>query len=240
MKTTSPDALCIIPARGGSKRLPRKNLLPLAGKPLLGYTLEAALESGKFRDVVVSSDDDEILDLTRSYSAVADRRTPELSGDMIRMVQVVEEYLGRDGVSGQYERVSVLLPTCPFRLASDVIGAFELHDRHRDAILVSVCEYDFPPQLAMEFAEDGVQLIKTDPEAYSTTTRSQSIPKAYHPNGAIYLCGVDTFLEKRTFFAEPSVGYLMPPQRSFDIDYPYQFRIADAMMQDLHDQSLDS
>lgn len=227
------NVLCIIPARGGSKRIPRKNLLPLAGKPLLAYTLEAALKSGVFLDVVVSSDDHEILELAKSLGAVADQRPQELSGDTIRFVQVVEEYLLRPGMDRKYEAVAGMLPTCPFRTSEDVRSAFDIFaQRDGDVYLLSVTEYDFPPQLALDFAEDGVSLTMRDPGTYAKTTRSQSIGKSYHPNGAIYLASVSGFLREKTFFADPMLGYLMPAERSFDIDYPYQFAIAEAMMQE--------
>jgi CMP-N-acetylneuraminic acid synthetase len=227
------NALCIIPARGGSKRIPRKNLLPLAGKPLLAYTIEAALKSGVFLDVVVSSDDQEILGLAGSLGAVADIRPEELSGDTIRFVQVVEEYLLRPGMRQKYETIAGMLPTCPFRTAEDVRRAFDLFSQQAgNGYLLSVTEYDFPPQLALDFAEDGVTLTMRDPVMYGKTTRSQSIGKSYHPNGAIYLASVDGFLREKTFFANPMFGYLMPAERSFDIDYPYQFAIAEAMMQE--------
>lgn len=227
------NALCIIPARGGSKRIPRKNLLPLAGKPLLAYTIEAALKSGVFADVVLSSDDQEILELAKSLGAVADQRPEDLSGDTIRFVQVVEEYLLRPGMRQKYDVIAGMLPTCPFRTAEDIRSAFEIFSRQAgDAYLFSVTEYDFPPQLALDFAEDGAMLTMRDPATYAKTTRSQSIGKSYHPNGAIYLAPVDGFLREKTFFANPMFGYLMPAERSFDIDYPYQFAIAEAMMQE--------
>jgi CMP-N,N'-diacetyllegionaminic acid synthase len=229
--------LCFIPARGGSKRIPRKNLLPLAGKPLLAYTIEAALQAQVFEDVVVSSDDQEILNLAASLGAFPDRRPEVLCGDMIRFVQVVEEYLLRPGMRERYRNIASMLPTCPFRTAEDVRNAFELFARQDgDRVLMAVTGYDFPPQLALELAEDGVTLAMREPETYGRTTRSQSIRKAYHPNGAIYIATVEGFLRERTFFAEPLLGYVMPPERSFDIDYPYQFKIAEIIMTELLDK----
>jgi CMP-N-acetylneuraminic acid synthetase len=226
--------VCLIPARGGSKRIPRKNFLPLAGKPLLAYTVEVALEAGVFTDVVVSSDDEEILNLAESLGAIADRRPEELSGDGIRFVQVIEEYLLRYGIRNNYENVAGMLPTCPFRTADDVCGAFNLFIRQcAEVFLATVTEYDFPPQLALDFADDGMTLRMRDCTTYRRTTRSQDLGKAYRPNGALYLAAVKGFLREKTFFAEPLLGYLMSPERSFDIDYPFQFRIADVMMREM-------
>ncbi len=224
--------LCIIPARGGSKRIPRKNILPLAGKPLLAYTVSPALEADIFKDVVVSSEDDEILELAAALGAVADRRPSALCADTIRAVQVVEEYLLRDGVKEKYKNVANMLPTCPFRTVADIRSAYDLFTKQTDDVfLTSVTEYGFPPQLAFDLDEDGRSLIMRDPATYRRTTRSQDISTCYHSNGCIYLATVDGFLREKTFFADPLIGYVMPPERSFDIDYPYQFTIAELMMQ---------
>lgn len=223
--------LCIIPARGGSKRIPRKNLLLLAGKPLLAYSIEAAKEAGVFEEVVVSSDDEEILALADTLGVSSDRRPEQLSGDTVRFVEVIEEYLLRPGVREEYKNIASMLPTCPFRTVDDVCESYRLFgQKTEDRFLVAVTEYDFPPQLAMDVAEDGMTLSMRDPDTYGRTTRSQSLGKAYHPNGAIYLATVDGFLWEKTFFSQPLLGYVMPPERSFDIDYPYQFEIAELMM----------
>ena len=149
----------------------------------------------------------------------------------MRFVEVVEEYLLRPGVREEYKHVASMLPTCPFRTVDDVRESYRLFgQRTEDRFLVSVTEYDFPPQLAMDVAEDGMTLSMRDPDTYGRTTRSQSLGKAYHPNGAIYLATVEGFLREKTFFSEPLLGYVMPPERSFDIDYPYQFEIAELMM----------
>ncbi|MDZ4700572.1 MAG: acylneuraminate cytidylyltransferase family protein [Rhodothermales bacterium] len=226
------NILCLIPARGGSRRVPRKNVLPLAGKPLLAYTLEAAIDSGVFADVVVSSDDAEILAVAREWGAGTDERAASLAGDTVPMVRVAEEYLRRDGMNTRYDHVAVMLPTCPFRTAEDVRRAAALYARQTgDVSLIAVTNYEFPPQLAMTIAEDA-GLAMREPETYLRTTRSQSIDTAYHPNGALYMASVTRFLANGTFFHEPMVGYAMPPERSLDIDYPYQFQMAEALMQE--------
>ncbi len=227
--------VCIIPARGGSKRIPRKNVLPLAGVPLLAYPLRSAKEADVFDRIVVSTDDPEIADLARSEDIEVDQRPAELCGDKIRMVEVVEEFLLRDENRDKYESVAALLPTCPFRTAEDISNAYNLFQSHPDEpFLLGVVEYEFPPQLAMEpGAEGDKRVTMVDPAAYGMTTRSQDIRKLLHPNGSIYLGNVKQFLERSTFFQERMLAYVMPPERSFDIDYPYQFQIAEGMMAQL-------
>lgn len=219
--------ICIIPARGGSKRIPRKNLLPLAGRPLIAYTIEAARNSGIFSRVVVSSDDDEILTIAEKEGAEPDRRPQELGGDRVRFVEVLEEFLPRAG--GPFNHVAVLLPTCPFRTDQDILSAYGmLIAAAEPSSVVSVTEYSFPPQFALDL--DGITARVRHPEIYAASTQSQSVEKSYHPNGAIYFAPVELFLKARSFFHDPLLAYLMPPERSLDIDNLYQFEIAEAMM----------
>lgn len=220
--------LCLIPARGGSKRLPRKNVLPLAGKPLLSYTIAAARESGCFDEIVVSSDDDEILALASQASVTADRRPSELAGDKVRFVEVLEEFLLRES-NPRYDHIAVLLPTCPFRTADDLRASFALY-RASGGFVIGVAEYEFPPQFALHLGADGHSLAMQRPEVYHTSTQSQSVPKSYHPNGAIYLGSTARFLAEKTFFAPPLHAYVMPPERSLDIDYPHQFAMAESLI----------
>jgi len=219
--------ICFIPARGGSKRVPRKNLLPLAGRPLIAYTIEAARESAIFARIVVSSDDSEILALAEKEGVEADRRPADLAGDRVRFVEVLEEYLGR--AEGGIDHVAVLLPTCPFRTGQDILAAYGmLLAAPEPSFVVSVSEYEFPPEFALEV--DGHRARVRHPEVYAHSTQSQSVGKSFHPNGAIYFAPVRLFLAKRTFFREPLLAYLMPPERSLDIDNLYQFEIAEAIM----------
>ena len=223
--------LCIIPARGGSKRIPRKNLRKLLDKPLLTYTIEPAIASGCFEEIIVSSDDAEILSLARSLGATPDARPANLSGDTTKAVEVVHEILSRPEMRDRFDAVSMCLPTCPFRSVEDVrlaVSAFQ----HADAVcprLLSVTAYEFPPQLALVEKRQGLLQMR-EPDAYDFSTRSQDIGKLFHPNGAIYISSITEFLRTGTFFGQPMLKYEMPAERSFDIDYEYQFHIAEKMM----------
>jgi len=220
-------ALCLIPARGGSKRIPRKNLLPLAGRPLISYTIQAARECALFSRIVVSSDDSEILALAKQEGVDADNRPPDLAGDRIRFVEVLEEYLLR--AAAGFDAIAVLLPTCPFRTAQDIAAAYGmLLAASQPSFVISVSEYDFPPQFALDL--DGIHARVRHPDIYAASTQSQSVPKSFHPNGAIYFAPISLFLAHRSFFRGPLLAYLMPPERSLDIDNLYQFEIAEALM----------
>lgn len=223
--------ICIIPARGGSKRLPRKNILPLNGIPLLAYTIRAAKAAKVFDKIVVSSEDKAIQNLALQEGVSIDNRPENMAGDKVTMVQVTKEYLNRIGIN-EYEQVAVLLPTCPFRTAEDVQKANQLFNTNASInFLVGVVAYDFPIQLALELEPENIVKM-VDKKGYQTT-RSQDISVKYHPNGSIYLAKTSAFLENGSFFAERMLAYEMPAIRSFDIDYPYQLEIAEVIAKKL-------
>ena len=221
-----------IPARGGSKRIPNKNLKKLAGKPLLAYTIEAAVQSELFTDIIVSSDNRGILDLASEMGVNVDLRPEHLAGDMVQSFEVVEEYLNRSDMAGKYQHVVKLLPTCPMRLPKDLVLAYKMYTEFDgDCFLVSIAEYDFPPQLALEAVKGGPTIKICEPKSYAVNVTSQTFRPRYRPNGAIYMAPVDAFLNAKTFFANPLIGYKMPPERSVDIDLPHQMQIAELLME---------
>lgn len=223
--------LCIIPARGGSKRIPRKNILPLNGVPLIAYTIKAALDSQCFDHVLVSSEDEEILAIATEYGAHTDQRPMEMAGDKVTKVQVVKEFLSRPENEGKYKNVCALLPTCPFRSAEDIQKAFAIFNQGQPPFLIGTTAYDFPIQLALTPESDDLCKMKPFFKDGYKTTRSQDIKTTYHPNGAMYIAGVDAFLEKGTFFNDHMLTYNMPAINSFDIDYPWQFELAEIIAQ---------
>lgn len=237
MSAYPTETTCLILARGGSKRVPRKNVHKLNGKPLVCYTFEAAIASDCFAEVVISTDDPEVEALARNYGITIDHRPAELAADTARAVEVVDEYLKRDP-SRNRKHVAMLLPTCPFRNADDVRAAFDIYFRHKGKLpLMAVTQYDFPPQLALT-AGTGDKALMREPEAYVFSTRSQNIQPLYHPNGAIYISSSENFIERHTFFQEEMLTYIMPAERSFDIDYPYQMRIAEIMAKEFTEGTL--
>jgi CMP-N,N'-diacetyllegionaminic acid synthase len=223
--------LCFIPARGGSKRIPRKNVRTLGDRPLLAYTIECALNAGVAAEIVVSSEDSEVLEVARRYGADPDERPLSLAGDRIRFVEVLEEYLNRESNRKRFETVCVLLPTCPFRTAADLKAAVQLHAGTPDSFVVSISAYEFPPEFACDFDNDTHALKLRQPEVYARSTQSQSVPAAHHPNGAIYVGSVARFLAERSFFAPPVSGYLMPPDRAMDLDHLHQWEIAESLLE---------
>ena len=223
--------LAFIPARGGSKRVPRKNALPLAGRPLLAWTIDAAARAGVFTRSVVSTDDTEIIDIARSAGAVIDARPPFLATDAVRNFEVLAEYLHRDDHHLDFDAVCMLPPTSPLRSAADIKGAVTLWRQAPDEILISVSRYEYPPEFAAELDATGGLHVK-HPEVYQRIAQTHLLPNSVHPNGAIYLASTRRFLEAGTFLVQPMRGFLMPPERSINIDYPHHFACAEALLKE--------
>ena len=231
-------SVCIIPARGGSKRIPRKNILPLNGIPLIGYTINAALQSGVFDEVIVSTEDKEIKDVALLLGAIVDDRPKHMAGDKVTKVQVVKDYLERNSQLQKNDTITALLPTCPFRTADHLKKAFELFtkDKNEMPFLIGVTEYEFPIQLALSRTESTF-VEMTFEDGYDIT-RSQNIEKRYHPNGAMYMATVDAFIKNGTFFNQKMNTYKMSAIHSYDIDYPYQFEIAKILAKKIENNEL--
>ena len=230
-------SICIIPARGGSKRIPRKNILPLNGRPLISYSIRAAIDSGIFNEVIVSTEDAEIKKMALNEGAKVDDRPENMAGDTVTKVQVVKEYLGRRKDLAPADCITALLPTCPFRTAKHIKEAFELFKTNPGTpYLIGVTEYEFPIQLALTDLNNSVMKM-TFEDGYDTT-RSQNIEKRYHPNGAMYMATVKSFLDKGTFFNQQMLTYKMSAVHSYDIDYPYQFEIAEILAKKIEKNEL--
>jgi CMP-N,N'-diacetyllegionaminic acid synthase len=224
--------LCIIPARSGSKRIPGKNMLDLNGTPLIGHSILAAIDSKQFDEIIVSTDDINISNFASTMKVMSDIRPVELADDKSTTIDVAIEYLQRNVNKDKYDTITVLLPTCPFRNANHIKEAFKLFNEIEDVpFLVSVAEYEFPIQLALQQKSSNlVECIST--ENY-TIPRTQDFEKRFHPNGAIYIGKVVDFLAAKTFFKDSFISYKMDYFSSYDIDYPYQMKLAKLIAKNL-------
>lgn len=223
--------ICVIPARGGSKRIPGKNIKLLGDKPLISYTIDAAIESKVFDEIYVSTDDNDIIDYSKSKNVLIDKRSENLSGDNTTQVQVIREFIERKGLSNDI-RIASLLPTCPFRTRQDIINAYDIFKKDISNPLIGVVSYDFPIQLAL-IKKNKSHLMTPFFENGYEKTRSQDIEKTWHPNGAIYLSTVEQFLKNNSFFSSTMNTYEMDALHSYDIDYPWQFEIAQYLLKTL-------
>lgn len=215
----SRRVLGVIPARGGSKGLVGKNIRLANGRPLLAWTIEAARASKCLDRVVLSSDDEAIMSVARSLGCdVPFRRPDELATDTASSIDVVLHAL--DVVPG-YDTVVLLQPTSPLRTAADIDAACELYARPPGVSCVSVSPAEQSPYLMYRVADDlSMQPLLPLP---STATRRQDLPDAFALNGAIYIADVSFLRVARTFLTTQAVAYVMPRERSIDIDTASDF-----------------
>ena len=229
MTNKKPKVLALIPARGGSRRLPGKNLLKLCGEPITVWSVKAAQQSKYVDRIVVSTDSDEIAEVARAAGAdVPFMRPNYLASDTASSLDVVKHALNELNQKGQcYEFIVLLQPTSPLRTSKHIDESFELlQSKDADAI-VGVTELDHPIELTNRLPDD------LSMKGFFTTDshlRSQDFPKRYRVNGAIYLVRVESLIKENTIFLSDRIyAYKMDREVSVDIDTPYDLKLADAL-----------
>lgn len=222
--------LCIIPARGGSKRFPRKNIALLEGKSLLSYAIESAMESDLFDEVCVSSDDDEILGIAGDYANIlALKRPEELATDSVQVKEVclyLLEYfsnLGKD-----YAEFAVLLTTNPFRTAEDIRSGYEIFKQSGSNYMMSLVPYSHPPQRAV-WAPDGFVEPYFGEEHMKQT---QLLDRLYRHDGSFIFGKTEAFLREREFYGTKVEPFFISPDKSVDIDSPMDLAWAKFLISD--------
>jgi pseudaminic acid cytidylyltransferase len=209
-------AVAIIPARGGSQRLPRKNIADFLGRPMLIYTVDAAIESGCFARVVVSTEDDEISEVARQAGAVVDLRRPELARHHVGLVDVCLDFLEREESEGrQWQNLACLYATAPMRNAQDIRATMALLEPGSCGFAMAVTSYDHYPHQALKF-EAGAKLTPMWPDVVNK--RGSDLPPLRAGNGSTYAVNVAEFRRHRSFYGPDLRGHDMPRDRSVDID----------------------
>jgi len=223
------SVLGVVTARGGSKGVPRKNVALLGRKPLIAWTVEAALASRTVDRVIVSSDDSEIIDAAVAAGAEAPFIRPaELARDDTPGTAPVLHAL--DSVDQDYEYVVLLQPTSPFRTAEDIDAAVELCAGSRAPAVVSVCPAKTSPHWMFFVGEDGS--MEPAIPAEKVIGRRQELPPAFELNGAVYVARTDWLRENGSFFGGETLAYVMPEERSVEIDTPLDLLVARAILDD--------
>jgi len=226
--------VAFVPARSGSKRLPGKNIKPLAGKPLVIWTLEAFANAPHIDQVIFSTDSQEYWDLAVRHlgqeKLVLDFRAPEEAGDQVKIFDYLKN--ARDKIFGtKYTTFAMGLPTVPFRGSNHVEAAIALH-RQRGKPVFSAVEYGFPVSFAFNMEPDGDwRSVSAGNPMETGNTRSQDQRPAYHPNGAIYVRAVADLADPnlKTLY-DGAAPYLMDRKFSVDIDNEADFVVAAAMV----------
>lgn len=221
--------LGLVPARGGSKGLPGKNVRALASRPLIAWTIAAALDSSVLSDLVVSTDDREIAAAAAEAGARVLERPAELATDDAPMMAVVHHALAAVADDTRpFTHVMLLQPTSPLRAAEDIRAAVARLDETGGEAIVSVCEAEHSPLLANTLPEDGSMAHFIRPEV--ARSPRQALGSYYRLNGAIYLASREFLGSHESFIGEGTFAYVMPPERSVDIDTELDFRIAEALL----------
>lgn len=235
MKADPRRTLIVIPARGGSKRLPRKNVLSLGGKPLICHATDVALAAGPFGQVLLSTDDDEIAQTVSNNPAITiDDRDPGLAEDKTKVIDVMLEICRRENTQPSFDVIGMLLPTCPLRSAEDVRSGFNLLNKDFDAV-VSFTEYEFSPLCAVTLEDNGRMSPSYTPSPLITgNTRSQDQAPTYRPNGAFFFAWIESLIRLKSFYTGRVRGFVMPRARSIDIDTVDDFAFAEWTIQQGH------
>lgn len=222
----SEKRIAIIPARGGSKRIPGKNIRPFHGKPVMAWSIEAALESGLFDEVMVSTNDPNIADVAKSFGAsVPFLRSEKNSDDFATTVDVIKEVLHAYAETGQsFDIGCCIYATATFVTPRKLSDAYELMQSKKFDSVFPVMKYSFPVQRSFRREEDGkVQMFYPE----HVNTRSQDLQPAYHDAGQFYFFGVKELLSKGTIFTENSGSIVISELEGQDIDNEDDWKLAE-------------
>ncbi len=235
MPVNNPKVLAVIPARGGSKGVPRKNIRMVGGKPLIAYTIDAALAvKNRLHRLIVSTDDAEIAAMAQDYGAeVPFMRPVDLGGDKVPMVPVLKHAIQTieelDGI--KLEWVLLLQPTCPFRAPEDILAALELAAAGGCDSVISVVRVLAHHPILMKKIEND-RLLPFMIEEIEGTRRQDYNPPAYMRNGSIYLTRRDNLMNNNSIWGKVIRPYIMPEERSVNVDSEMDMKLVEFMLQD--------
>ena len=225
-------SIAIIPARGGSKRIPKKNIKNFCGKPIIAYSIAAAKESGLFDEVMVSTDSEEIAQIARAYGAnVPFLRSEATSNDYATTADVIAEVLDAYAADGKtFDYFACVYATAPFLTGEKLATAMHLLQKNRAAAVVSVVKYGFPPQRA--FIIKDAYLQYQYPEFQQA--RSQDLEPIYHDAGQLYIWSCAAFKDRHSLIVPKTVPFIMVEEEVQDIDTMADWVIAEAKFQAMH------
>jgi N-acylneuraminate cytidylyltransferase/CMP-N,N'-diacetyllegionaminic acid synthase len=220
-----------ITARGGSQRLPGKNIRLLAGKPLMAYTIEAASQSSAIDRILLTTDDPLIAAVARDFGVeVPFLRPAELSTSTATSRDVLLHALQYLEDTGTHASAFCLLqPTSPLRTAADIDAAASLFYSHNADAVISACEYDHPLNWMMELGPDQ-RILHKNPLGFAPSAEQ---PKFVRPNGAIYMFQCDFYKQSEGYVGQNTFGYMMPRERSVDIDTALDWKLAEVLLQEV-------
>lgn len=218
-------SICIIPARGGSKRIPRKNVKDFLGKPIIAYTIEAAIASGLFAEVMVSTDDIEIAEIARKYGAkVPFVRSEVNSNDFATTFDVIEEVLHEyQKKESTFEFTCCIYACAPFVTSNKLVEAFQIMEQNQYDSVFPVIPFGFPIQRALKFEDKKTRFFY--PEYCSS--RSQDLEKSYHDAGQFYWMNTEVCLNKKQILTDNSGSMILSELEGQDIDNEVDWKLAE-------------
>lgn len=217
--------LAIIPARGGSKRIPRKNIKSFLGKPMIAYSIEAALTTGLFDEVMVSTDDEEIAEISRQYGAkVPFMRTAKTANDNATMEDVIEEVILKyRHLNQEFHSFCCLLATAPFITSKLLSESYRAFMKFEGDSLVPCVRFSYPVQRCLRVTDNYLRM--REPEYIHS--RSQDLEPMYHDSGQFYWMKTDIFLKEKEIFCEKACLYEIEESKCQDIDTEEDWKIAE-------------
>ncbi|MDI4652864.1 MULTISPECIES: pseudaminic acid cytidylyltransferase [Pseudoalteromonas] len=221
-------SIAIIPARGGSKRIPRKNIKEFYGKPMIAYSIEAAKASGCFERIIVSTDDQEIADVARQYGAeVPFLRPDNISDDHATTMDVLQHAISWcKNANWQFDNICCIYATAPFIQVEDLQKGRNYLTNKDVMYAFSATSFPFPIQRAFYLNQQS-QVEMFQPEHLNT--RSQDLPEAFHDAGQFYWCKVEAIEKEMPFFSTHSRPVILPRKRVQDIDTPEDWELAELL-----------
>lgn len=206
----------IVPARGGSKRVPKKNIRLIDDRPLMSYPIQALRESPLVSDIFVSSDSEEILDIAKSLSVGAVKRDPRLSDDNSGLLEVVQDFIKRELSETRPDQLVICVLPTALDLSAEILSrAKALSDSTIDSMVIAAKEFHHPIERAMSLEDNGI-LVPLDEKAMST--RTQDLRPRYFDSGMFYLARIETWIKRSSILGEGSIPLFLPPEIGIDID----------------------
>ena len=217
--------LAIIPARGGSKRIPRKNIKPFLGKPIIAYSIEAAIKSNLFNEVMVSTDDEEIVKIAKQYGAkVPFLRSNDNANDFAVLADVVEEVVSNYSQNNQvFENICCILPTAPFVTSTKIIEAYKTLSNNNFDSVFPVLEFSFPIQRSLKIEDNKVVMVWNE----HLNSRSQDLEARYHDSGQFYWIKTQSFLTEKKLLTNDSGAIIISQLEAQDIDTETDWKLAE-------------
>jgi pseudaminic acid cytidylyltransferase len=219
-------SIAIITARGGSKRIPYKNIKPFRGKPIIAYSIETTLNSGLFDEVMVSTDDAKIVEIAKQFGAKipfmrSDKNADDYAGTAEVLLEVLEDYRTKEKLNFDY--ACCIYPTAPFVTVARLREGYELMINRKYDVVFAVAKFDYPIQRSLHFIKDKLQMIYPENEL----KRSQDLPSAYHDAGQFYWFDIATFVKEKTLFGNNVGGIILSALEVQDIDTETDWKLAE-------------